>query len=115
MAKRTNILRIIENEITKGNNYVVENGNFVNADMLEKEIKADFVRALNTGSLDISISFEKYKKDKLEGMKNASDLINHINNFFTESTETETFVEPEVEIDAFEAPETKKTKGADKA
>ena len=33
MAKRTNIIRIIKEEIKKGNTYVAPSGNFVSADM----------------------------------------------------------------------------------
>ena len=65
MAKRTNIIRIINDEIKKGNNYVAPNGIFVSEDMLNREIIDRYKRDLTSGSIDFSVSREQYKKDKL--------------------------------------------------
>ena len=83
MAKRINLQKTIEGEIEKGNIYVMENGNFVSADNLEKGILDDFKRGLTDGSIAITTSLEQYKQEYLNGLRKAEDLLSHINNFFT--------------------------------
>lgn len=78
MAKRTNIIRIIKDEIKKGNNYVAPNGNFVSADMLNREIIDSYKRDLISGSIDFSVSPEQYKKDKLSQYTTAAEVLNGI-------------------------------------
>lgn len=75
MAKRTNILRIIKEEIKKGNTYVATNGNFVSVDMLESEILADFKRGLENKTIDYSISFEAFKADRLATFTRAEEVL----------------------------------------
>lgn len=78
MAKRTNIIRIIKDEIKKGNNYVAPNGNFVSADMLNREIIDNYKRDLTNGSIDFSVSPEQYKKDKLSQYTTAAEVLTGI-------------------------------------
>ena len=78
MAKRTNIIRIIKDEIKKGNNYLAPNGNFVSADMLNREILDSYKRDLTTGSIDFSVSPEQYKKDKLSQYTTAAEVLDGI-------------------------------------
>lgn len=78
MAKRTNIIRIIKDEIKKGNAYVAPNGNFVSADMLNREIIDSYKRDLTNGSIDFSVSPEQYKKDKLSQYTTAADVLSGI-------------------------------------
>ena len=78
MAKRTNIIRIIKEEIKKGNTYVAPNGNFVSADMLNREIIDSYKRDLTSGSIDFSVSPEQYKKDKLSQYTTAADVLSGI-------------------------------------
>ena len=78
MAKRTNIIRIIKDEIKKGNAYVALNGNFVSADMLNREILDSYKRDLTSGSIDFSVSPEQYKKDKLSQYTTAADVLSGI-------------------------------------
>lgn len=82
MAKRTNIERIIKNEIEKGNIYIVEGGNLVSAEMLEKNVQEDFIKALRAGEIPVTESMETFKEKRLAGMKKAEDLLTHINSFF---------------------------------
>ena len=82
MAKRTNITRIIKNEIEKGNIYVADNGNFFSGEMIESGIKEDFAKEVRKPDFDISMTLEQFKQKKLEGMKKAEDLLSHINTFF---------------------------------
>ena len=84
MVKRTNIERIIASEIEKGNIYVVAGGNFVSAEMLEKEIKVEFNKAVNAPDFDINMSLATFKENKLSSMRKAEDLLKHIQNFFGE-------------------------------
>ena len=78
MAKRTNIIRIIKDEIKKGNNYVAPSGNFVSADMLNREIIDNYKRDLTSGSIDFSVSPEQYKKDKLSQYTTAAEVLDGI-------------------------------------
>ena len=78
MAKRTNIIRIIKEEIKKGNTYVAPSGNFVSADMLNREILDSYKRDLTSGSIDFSVSPEQYKKDKLSQYTTAADVLSGI-------------------------------------
>ena len=78
MAKRTNIIRIIKDEIKKGNAYVAPNGNFVSADMLNREILDSYKRDLTSGSIDFSVSPEQYKKDKLSQYTTAAEVLDGI-------------------------------------
>ena len=78
MAKRTNIIRIIKDEIKKGNAYVAPNGNFVSADMLNREILDSYKRDLTSGSIDFSASPEQYKNDKLAQYTTASEVLDGI-------------------------------------
>ena len=55
MAKRTNIIRIIKEKIKKGTNYDAPNGNFVSADMLNREILDSYKRDITSGSSDFSV------------------------------------------------------------
>jgi len=82
MAKRTNIERIIKAEIEKGNVYVIPGGNFVNEEMLEKEIKDDFKKAISEPDFDMNITLATYKENKLASMRKAEDLLAHIETFF---------------------------------
>ena len=78
MAKRTNIIRIIKDEIKKGNNYVAPNGNFVSADMLNRDILDSYKRDLTSGSIDFSVSPDQYKKDKLSQYTTAAEVLDGI-------------------------------------
>ena len=78
MAKRTNIIRIIKEEIKKGNTYVASNGNFVSADMLEREILADFKSRLDNRTIDMSTSFIAFKEDRLKEFTSAADVLSGI-------------------------------------
>ena len=78
MAKRTNIIRIIKEEIKKGNTYVAPSGNFVSADMLNREILDSYKRELTSGSFDFSVSLEQYKNDKLAQYTTALEVLNGI-------------------------------------
>lgn len=75
MAKRTNIIRIIKDEIKKGNAYVAPNGNFVSVEMLNREILDSYKRDLTSGSIDFSVSPEQYKNDKLAQYTTASEVL----------------------------------------
>lgn len=75
MAKRTNIIRIIKDEIKKGNAYVAPNGNFVSEEMLNSEILDSYKRDLTSGSIDFSVSPEQYKNDKLAQYTTASEVL----------------------------------------
>lgn len=83
MAKRTNIERIIKNEIEKGNIYIVEGGNLVSAEMVENNIKEDFIKALRAEEIPANESMETFKQKRLASMRKAEDLLVHINRFFT--------------------------------
>ena len=78
MAKRTNIIRIIKEEIKKGNAYVAPSGNFVSANMLNREILDSYKRDLTSGSIDFSVSPEQYKNDKLAQYTTALEVLNGI-------------------------------------
>ena len=78
MAKRTNIIRIIKDEIKKGNIYVATNGNFVSEDMLEREILADFKSRLDNRTIDMSTSFIVFKEDRLKEFTSAADVLSGI-------------------------------------
>ena len=78
MAKRTNIIRIIKDEIKKGNAYVALNGNFVSADMLNREIIESYKRDLTSGAVDFSVSPEQYKNEKLSQYTTALEVMNGI-------------------------------------
>ena len=78
MAKRTNILRIIREEIKKGNTYVAKNGNFVSADMLNRDILAEFKRCLDNGEVDMTTSFVEFKSLKLDQYTTAVDVLDGI-------------------------------------
>lgn len=79
MAKRTNIIRIIKNEIKKGNSYVAPNGNFVSADILNNEILAQFKSDLSANPEKIAaIPFDQYKANALAGYTTALDVLNGI-------------------------------------
>lgn len=82
MAKRTNIERIIKNEIEKGNIYVIPGGNLVSAEMLEKGAEEDFIKALRAKEIPVTESLETFTAKRLEGMQKAEDLLTHINRFF---------------------------------
>lgn len=82
MAKRTNIVRIITNEIEKGNLYITESGNLVSEEMVTSGIKAEFIKGLNAGDIPMTVSLEDYKKQTLGNMKQASELLTLINKWF---------------------------------
>lgn len=82
MAKRTNIERIITAEIEKGNVYVIPGGNFVSAEMLDKEVKAEYQKAVNEPDFDMNMTLATFKENKLSGMKKAEDLLAFIKMFF---------------------------------
>ena len=88
MAKRTNITRIITNEIEKGNIYVTKDGNFVSEEMLTKGLKDDFMKALKAGEIGEDTSLSAYKELTLANMEKASELLTHIENFFSPAVET---------------------------
>ena len=120
MAKRTNIIRIIKDEIKKGNVYVSPNGNFVSADMLNSEILDSYKRDLTRGSIDFSVSPEQYKNDELAQYTTAPEVLSdmckvfHLINDDTSTAEVadggktgEVMPEP--------SPETKPKRGKSKA
>ena len=115
MAKRTNIIRIIKDEIKKGNVYVAPNGNFVSSEMLNSEILDSYKRDLTSGSIDFSVSPEQYKNDKLAQYTTASEVLDciceefHLINDDTSTTEAADGVMPEP------SPETKPKRGKSKA
>ena len=124
MAKRTNIIRIIKDEIKKGNNYVAPNGNFVSADMLNREILDSYKRDLTSGSIDFSVSPEQYKKDKLSQYTTAAEVLNgiceafHLINDDHDSAEpTDAPTEPDMPAptEDTEAKQTKPKRGKSKA
>ena len=124
MAKRTNIIRIIKDEIKKGNNYVAPNGNFVSADMLNREILDRYKCDLTNGSIDFSVSPEQYKKDKLSQYTTAADVLNGICEAFhlinddpdsAEPTDAPTELDMPAPTEDTEAKPTKPKRGKSKA
>ena len=82
MAKRTNLQTIINNEISKGNIFVRDNGNFVSEEHLNREILDDFKRGITDGSIPVSVSFEQYKGEQLATMRKAEDVLAHVSKLF---------------------------------
>ena len=79
MAKRTNIVRIIKEEIKKGNTYVAQNGNFVSDDLLNNEILAQFKRDLSANPEKIvSVPYDQYKAQALSGYTTATEVLDGI-------------------------------------
>ena len=124
MAKRTNIIRIIKDEIKKGNAYVAPNGNFVSADMLNRDILDSYKRGITSGSIDFYVSPEQYKKDKLSQYTTADEVLDgiceafHLSNDDPDSakpTDAPTYLDMPAPTEDTEAKPTKPKRGKSKA
>lgn len=82
MAKRTNIVRIIKNEIEKGNKYICANGNLVSEEMVTGGIKAEFIKGLNSGEIPVNKSLEEYTKETVGNMTKAEDFLKYFDSYF---------------------------------
>lgn len=78
MAKRTNILRIIGEEIKKGNIYIAANGNFVSEVMLNDTILGLFKSGLDNKTVDITVSFADFKSEKLKEYTTAQAVYDNL-------------------------------------
>ena len=83
MAKRTNIIRIIKNEIEKGNIYLCANGNLVSEEMLTSGIADEFIKGLRAGEIPVNKSLEEYTKETVGNMTKAEDFLKALYNYFT--------------------------------
>lgn len=66
MAKRTNIIRILNAEVIKGNNFITKNGNVVSVAMTENYIKEAFIRDLRNDVIPMTYNYEDYKASYME-------------------------------------------------
>ena len=97
MAKRTNIINVLVNEIRKGNVFLQENGNFVSEDMTSNNIQEMYIKALRNGEVSMDTTPEQFKQKALEGNKKAEDLLKVIKEFLGIKEMTETDMNPPVE------------------
>lgn len=82
MAKRTNIVRIIKNEIEKGNTIITANGNFVSPSLVENGIKEEFIKELRAGTVEVTTSFDQYKEKELGKLVKADDVLAKLKEVF---------------------------------
>ena len=81
MAKRFNIIKVLEKEIEKGSIYITETGNFVPDDIASCNVQEEFIRALRNGEIGIEMSLAEFKEKQLQGKKNVHDLVKIVKEF----------------------------------
>ena len=93
MAKRTNIVRIIKNEIEKGNKYLCANGNLVSEEMVTGGIADEFIKGLRAGTIPVTKSLEEYTKETVGNMAKAEDFLKYFDSYFDKDEPVEEPVE----------------------
>lgn len=58
--KLVNIVRILNSEILKGNEYISKSGNICSKEQMLKEVKKEYLKKVDNGSLDMSVSLSDY-------------------------------------------------------
>lgn len=64
MARYTNLIRLLQQQKEKGNTHIDGSGNFVTADKLEKTLKHEFVKKLNSGEISMDTSCNDYIQER---------------------------------------------------
>lgn len=78
--KVTNIIRILQNEINKGNIYISRTGNICSEDTILKEVKKEYFRKIDNDELDISISLSEYMHYKYNIGIKCEDVVELLKN-----------------------------------
>lgn len=75
MAKKANIIRIMQNEVTKGNIYIAGNGDMVSEDFVNKGIKDQYLKDLRDEKISYDVSFAQYKEQTVGSLLKVEDVI----------------------------------------
>jgi hypothetical protein len=73
--KLVNIIRILNNEINKGNDFISKNGNICSKEQMLKEVKKDYLRKVDNGSLDMTVSLSDYISKECDNFIKCVDVI----------------------------------------
>ena len=87
MAKRTNIVRIIKNEIEKGNTIITSSGNFVSPSLVENGIKEEYIKSLRNNTIPMTTNYADYLKESIGNTVKADELLSLVQNFLGTSEE----------------------------
>ena len=75
-----NLIKTLENELTKGNIYLLSTGDTVNADKLEKQQRKTYAKEFAAGNIPDKVTFESYFQTYLDGLFRVGDMIAAIKN-----------------------------------
>lgn len=99
MAKRTNIIRTLLNEIEKGNLYLDSQGNSINFAKLESIAKEDYIKGLKDGTLDMNVSWNDFLQGYTDKLLFAETVIAELKNMGLQYSPKEEKEEKEVSKD----------------
>lgn len=75
MAKQTNIIAYLRNEVAKGNTIIQSNGVFANEEKATRQLKDEYLKALKADEIDMDTTFSQFKEDKMKGMTKTEDIL----------------------------------------
>ena len=81
MAKRTNVIRILTNEIERGNTIILSNGNIVSSSLVENGIKEEYIKSLRNNTIPMTTNYADYLKDAIGNTVKAEELLSLVQNF----------------------------------
>lgn len=87
MAKRTNVIRILTNEIEIGNTIILSNGNIVSPSLVENGIKEEYIKGLRNNTIPLTTNYADYLKETLGNTTKAEELLSLVQNFLGTSEE----------------------------
>lgn len=80
MAKQYNIIRLLKQEIRKGNIFIDTNGNFVNEEKIQAHAKEQFLKGMRNGTIPMTTSCEEFCKTYAWNLLKADILLAELSN-----------------------------------
>lgn len=90
-----NIIKTLEKEMEKGNDYILPNGVIGNEEKLQDELRKSYTKGMKDGSIDImETSFKQFVGDVTVDILTVQELLEYITSEPIENEEPSDNVEP---------------------
>lgn len=84
MARRTNIMRIINTELEKGNSFLNNKGEFVSTDVIKEELKKEYIVGLQEEKISVNLSFTDYYLSQIHRFHDVEEVKEDFQKLFAE-------------------------------
>lgn len=74
--RKANIIDYLKRELVKGKEYIVKDGDIVSKEFVLNNIKKDYIKSIEDGSIDMTLSYSEYEEYHLAKAVKVDDILN---------------------------------------